>query len=964
MKTRDIFIGFILIIAIFFSYYSLKPIGQSHPIKKNDYSLKTHNIEKDNKWSKFKAEKNGTFFIHPGEEKESVGVFKFKNSYDISLDFWIKKGSKVGNVEFNITKNGIPIDSIVVTPKNKKQILVTVSEEDVIKIKADKHGGTGQDWGQLKINVQEDLLTLKNFIPPFLWSILLIFLLGKRHKYVAIASYLLFVLMIFAEKVNFGTLLFQNVLTYTIFIFALTFTFVFIYQELWKLKKFKVATIFSFSTAFLVYIIPLFFIIYALNFEHKVTKDILYAVFQSNSNESYEYISDFISMKYILMFVTITAVIGILLYKQEKKETLKIEKSLLIFIIITFLSISLTQFSQLRLPKFIIDGFETYDKELKLFRTVQEKRKSGEIIFNATKDAKGETYIIVIGESLNKKHMGIYGYIRQTTPLLSKMNNDEKLVVFNDAYANHTHTVPVLSLSLTEANQYNKKTYYDSLSIIEILKKADIETYWLTNQTIYGAWDNMVSVLASSSDHLVALNTSIGKQTKTQKYDGALINEVKKVLAEETDKNRVIFVHLIGNHGSYASRYPKDEYSIYKGKLKLGEFGTEASKNGNINHYDNSVVYNDYVVSSILDEFQKEQGVKGFMYMSDHTDDVIGKLGHNSGKFTYEMTQIPMIAWFSEDYKKEYSDKYNTLLNHKNTLFSNDMLYDTMIGLFGVETDTYNSKYDFTSQDYALDPKDALTLHSKKHYTDKSNYIYWQKVNTKYLVESNQSSRVFPHRINSIGKLKDIWNDGFRSLELDARYGDNNTTFFQMGHNDGVMGIKMEEFLLSVEYSEIERVWLSVKNLNQNNYREAIKRLEYLDKKYNVKKKFIVESGTTTAFFKEVREAGWHTSYYMPTEKIVKLLKDKNTTEMKKLAKKIADQTISQNVSAVSFDHRLYPFVKQYLEPLIDKSVVYHIWHAPSLSSKSFQQDLKKNKLYLDKRVKTLLAPYRSQFNL
>lgn len=102
----------------------------------------------------------------------------------------------------------------------------------------------------------------------------------------------------------------------------------------------------------------------------------------------------------------------------------------------------------------------------------------------------------------------------------------------------------------------------------------------------------------------------------------------------------------------------------------------------------------------------------------------------------------------------------------------------------------------------------------------------------------------------------------------------------------------------------------------------------------------------------------------MPTDKIVKLLKDNNITKMNELASTIASQTKLQNLSAVSFDNRLYPFVKEYLEPLIDKNVVYHVWYAPYLGSSSFQQNLEKSTLYLDKRVKTFLAPYRSQFHL
>jgi hypothetical protein len=328
------------------------------------------------------------------------------------------------------------------------------------------------------------------------------------------------------------------------------------------------------------------------------------------------------------------------------------------------------------------------------------------------------------------------------------------------------------------------------------------------------------------------------------------------------------------------------------------------------------------------------------------------------------MTQIPMIAWFNEGYKKTYPKKYHNLLNRTELLYSNDMLYDTMIGIFGIKTDRYNSKFDFSSDSYELKDKDALVLHGKRKYTDKSNIIYWQKINTKYLIDTNQSSRIFPHRIDSIGKLKDIWNDGFRSFEVDVRFGDNNTTTFQMGHNHGVMGVGLEEFLNSIDYNKIKRVWLDFKNLNYKNHESALQELEKLDKKYNIKKKLIVESGTTGEFFKLFNVKGWHTSYYLPTGRIINLLKKNDTKEMQNLSLKIAKQTETQHLSAVSFDYRLYPFVKQYLEPKISDKIVYHMWLAPALGDVDFVEKLKKNKLYLDNRVKTLLSTYKSQFNL
>ncbi len=940
-------------------------MDQASVLTKSDYSLKTYNINKDNKWSAFHQKGKGVFFIHPGERKPSRGVFEFKDSGKIFLYFSIRKGSKVGNIEFAVKKNGDEIKKLIITPKQKQQMTVSVQKSDKLEIIADKHGGIGQDWGNLKVKVQEKAYNLKFFIIPFLWAILFIFLLGKNHKYIGINAYVGFVLILFAEKLNFGPLTYNSILIYMLFIFAMTFIFTLIYQELTILKKYKIASIVSYVATISIYIIPLLFIIYALNNGTAVSKDIMYAVFQSNTEESMEYISDFIALKYIMLFIFITTFVGFLLYQQEKKETQKIEKSLLIFLIITFLSISLIQFSHLRLPDFLIGSFERYNYELAQFKEIQEKRKYGKIKFTSKKTEKDETYVIVIGESLNKKHMGIYGYLRKTTPNLTRIKHNNELLLFNNTYSNHAYTVGALSKALTESNQYNKKNYYDSLSIIDILKEADIENFWLTNQVIYGAWDNLVSVIGRSSDNLVAMNKHIGKQLETNQFDGALIGELKKVLSRKGNKTRVVFIHLIGSHWRYSTRYPHDKFTIYKGSLKVGEYGTEASKNDSINDYDNSVAYNDYVVSSLLDELQKTKGVTGFIYMPDHAEDAIGKLAHFfDKKFTFEMLQIPMIAWFSDAYKKRYPEKYKIFQQHTETLFSNDMLYDTLIGLFGVQTDRYSAQYDLSSNNYKLDPKDALALHSKKHYTSKNNHLYWQKVNAKYLIDTNQSARIFPYRVNSIGKLKDVWNDGFRSFKIDIQFGEDNATTFRMGLNSPLAGVSFEKFLNSIESSEIEQIILSLHNLDKGNYQNVLAKLEYFGDKYHLKSKIIVEFGTKGEFFKEFSDNGWHTSYTLPEETIAKLLKERNDKEMEALSLEISNQIKQQQLSGLSFDRKIYPFVKKYLEPRLSGEEIYHVWHAPALYDIDFKKKLLKDKFYLDERVKTLLGSYDSQFEL
>ncbi len=301
MSIKNLLTSLIAIIVIFLSYHYLQPMNKGSSLEKSDYSLKTYNISKDNKGATFRDDGKGVFFIHPGEKKPSRVTFTFHQSKDAILKFSIRKGSKNGDIEFTIKKNGKEIKKLIVTVKQKQQIVVPIKNNDKLEISADKHGSSSYDWGNLEIKIQESAYNLKNFIIPFLWAMLFIFLLGKNHKYIGINAYVGFILVLFAEKLNFGSLSFNSILIYMLFIFAMTFIFTLIYQELKILKKYKIASIVSYMATISIYIIPLFFVIYALNYDTAVTKDILYAVFQSNSEESIEYISDFISFKYILL---------------------------------------------------------------------------------------------------------------------------------------------------------------------------------------------------------------------------------------------------------------------------------------------------------------------------------------------------------------------------------------------------------------------------------------------------------------------------------------------------------------------------------------------------------------------------------------------------------------------------------------------------------------------------------------
>ncbi len=940
MFKKKILIIFIIVLSVFALYIQVNPLMKIQPLKLDYYTI---NINKSPMF-KLLPQFMNRYFIHPTSNKPTKVTFTFTKNLLLKLDFSIQKGSPSGDIEFIVKKNRKKLKNLIVTTIKSDTITLYAERGDKIEIIADKHGSNAGDWGNIELFEKDDLYTLKKFLIPFLWSLLFIFFFAKEHIFIAINSYLSFLLILFAEKLSFGTMGFETIMYYTILIFSLAFLFVLIYQELNIIKKFKIATIFSFIVIFFIYTIPLAIIIYTYNFNHSITSETLFAIFQTNKDESFEFITSSINIKYIIIFIIFTLFVASLLYIQELRETRKIEKSLLFFIIIILLTIFTMGYSYLRLPNFILDNYTQYNYELNKLMSMQKKRKSGEISFNATKKEKGETYILVIGESLNKYHMSTYGYLRNTTPRLSELANKNSILLFNNTYPNYTQTMQALSFALTEANQYNRKKYFDSLSIINIFNKASFDTYWITNQIMLSNFDNLISILGYDAKHLVQLNHHHGMESIFS-YDGKSIEALKKILDKKTTKNRLIIIHLQGSHFAYSLRYPHDKFSKFKDKITQLEFG-KYYKNKEVNDYDNSVYYNDYIIANLLKLLQKQQGANALLYFSDHSEDVLRGYKHHTPNLTPEMGQIPMIIWLSEDYKNKYKYKYKILATHKNNLFSNDMIYDTLIGLANITTDRYNTAYDFSSNKYNLKPKDALYLHGKRYYTEDNNYIYWRDRNSRYLNENNLTDKITIKSTNTIGKFNEIIYNGLNSFSLDIYY---NSKKLYIGTKDKYIKHSLKEYLEKISLFNINSLYINLDNINRNNSDTILNELENINRLYKLKDKATLILNTKDINISKFKMRGWMISYKLDNN-----LKNINWEELK-------DWLQKNDISFVNIDKNTYSLVK---EKLKDLNISYNIETNLSTKNKNFENSSVLKELYKENNIKSIFILFPSLYEL
>ena len=856
-NKKKIITFFIISILIFTSFISLHIMAKYIPIDKNSYTINRKGMNNPNRPVPplFHLRDDGIFFIHPASRVDAKATFRF-NANDKQLwHFSIQKGSKVGRILFTIKQNDLIIKKFTVDSKHDYKLTLKVKDGDSITVIGNHAGSIVGDWGNLKISSYVPYYQVKILLIPILWILFFLYLIDKGYVYIAFNTYFGFMLTLIAEKVTSPYLLFSDILTYTFYFFFFAFFFVLVYQELEKFKKYKIASILKLITTVVIYIIPTAFIAFYLIYKKPINWNILYAIYQTNFNEAIEFIKTFVPTYYLFILIFIIFILAYFFIRQENREKKKIERSLLIFLNIVFFGLILGEFFKNGIPVLIDKTYTEYNNQIDKLKAFQKERKASNTQFIATKKEKGEVYVVVIGESLNKYNMGIYGHFRNTTPRQLKEIKNDNLQKFNNAYANAGSTMQVLSFSLTEANQYNNKNFYNSLSFIDIFNKAGFDTYWLTTQGILG--NNIVSVIANTSKHVVDLGNGINITMGISSYfDETTIKALKKSLLNNKDKNKLIVIHIFGSHYHYQDRYPK-KFSKYK-NTKPYIIGTNKGLIlDDYSGYDNSVYYNDYVVSSLLDVVKNYKGASCFIYFSDHGEDIIRHHGHTSriDSFTYGMVNIPLTAWMSPEYKSRYPKTYETFISHKNRLFSNDLIYETLIGLAHINTNHYNPKYDLSSPKYNLNPKEAMTLHGRLHYTDPKNFYYWREHNTKILKESSISNKLVINSADTVGKLNEAWQLGFRKFEINLKYLKDKKTF-QIGNKKYDANGNLIDLLSYFKVQNIKKLFLNLVNISLNNVDNIINRLENINSKLNIKDKtiLIIKEPNIAKIF---RDRGW-----------------------------------------------------------------------------------------------------------
>jgi heptose-I-phosphate ethanolaminephosphotransferase len=315
------------------------------------------------------------------------------------------------------------------------------------------------------------------------------------------------------------------------------------------------------------------------------------------------------------------------------------------------------------------------------------------------KDSEPATHILIIGEATTRRHMSFYGYNRATSPNLTKLRSE--LYVGQDVCSSRGTTISSLIEMLSFATHDDHSLVFKAPNLIQLMKLAGYETYWISNQQSIGFSDTWSGIFSSSADNRVFVNKRGWGEGVS--LDEKLFQPFTDALSDHAAK-RFIIIHLMGGHAAYELRYPsdfakfdttdgidprvlsKDKVSFVARYGPLKALFSPKSFTSQYNAYDNAMFYNDFVVSQFI---KKVQGLKRVTvtYIPDHGE-ALGEtsdfVGHIDGQAPKQVYEIPLLFYFSPDLKNELAKRLGTFKLNLTKPFQTDRIIQTLLDLYKI----------------------------------------------------------------------------------------------------------------------------------------------------------------------------------------------------------------------------------------------------------------------------------------
>ena len=323
--------------------------------------------------------------------------------------------------------------------------------------------------------------------------------------------------------------------------------------------------------------------------------------------------------------------------------------------------------------------------ERRAVRQAQAQLASFRFGIQPVNDTMPELYILVIGESARSENFALNGYERMTTPRLAQRPN---VVSYPEMFSQAGVTEPSVPHMISRIPITQHDAVYTEKSLPEAFQEAGFTVTWITNK--------------SRAFYMERLLEAVDKRYETGKDLSSVNNYDHYLLAPfaETVGNggkQFVVVHTMGSHWRYDTRYPKE---MERFTPSIGEdfqlsMITPANREVLLNAYDNTILYTDYFLDSLLTIAAKAQVPAVLMFMSDHGenlyDDERQLVLHGNYSTSRWLYHVPFIVWYSDAYAALHPDKIRCLKEHTNTRDNSSVIFPSMIEAAGLQYSNENA---------------------------------------------------------------------------------------------------------------------------------------------------------------------------------------------------------------------------------------------------------------------------------
>lgn len=278
--------------------------------------------------------------------------------------------------------------------------------------------------------------------------------------------------------------------------------------------------------------------------------------------------------------------------------------------------------------------------------------------------------VLIIGESARRENFSLYGYDRPTNPLLEK---DSVTALVADAAATYT-TAGVKAI----LDHKPTGKLYEILP--NYLFRSGVDVVWRTA--------NWGEPPVHIDKYYKVKDLKKMYPEADDRYDSILLAGLKDEISSCGKDKMLVILHTSTSHGpTYNKKYPA-EFEVFTPVCNTVEMA-KADKRELMNAYDNTIVYTDYLVHSVIEILRGIPERRScVMFVSDHGESLgEGNLymhGVPMAVAPKEQIEIPFIVWTSDkDMKIETGRKieqYN--------------VFHSILSFMGIESPVYDKNMD------------------------------------------------------------------------------------------------------------------------------------------------------------------------------------------------------------------------------------------------------------------------------